>query len=318
MNISDPGAEDLLSRIRVLSQIVWEDSVKKPDIDLWLENFQGENQSAEIEKINALHLLAHFNFFGLKEIRILLKTLYRDLFQYPIIQEIRQLNHGTKDIKKIHIKLDEELSRTKFLGVGNPSESGSHLLYYFRQENSLRKNYFINQHEIIDPESGKIAIQDLTRLVFIDDILGSGQQVIQYSKNLISNIRDAAAIDGREIEILYYVLFAKPEGLQVARGSDSLFDRVEAVHEMATSESAFSEGSRVYSDCKGEVTLKTGRDIAFHYGLKLQPDSPLGYRDGQLLLGLHHNVPDNTLPIFWTDEAEKSWTPVFPRYKKVY
>ena len=44
----------------------------------------------------------------------------------------------------------------------------------------------------------------------------------------------------------------------------------------------------------------------------------LGYGDGQLLLGLFHNTPDNTLPIFWFNEEGKEWYPIFKRYNKIY
>ena len=44
----------------------------------------------------------------------------------------------------------------------------------------------------------------------------------------------------------------------------------------------------------------------------------LGFRNGQLLLSLHHNTPNNTLPIIWYDEDGIEWTPIFKRYNKVY
>jgi hypothetical protein len=42
------------------------------------------------------------------------------------------------------------------------------------------------------------------------------------------------------------------------------------------------------------------------YGKKLYKNHMLGYKDSQLLLGLEHNTPNNTLPIFW---SEKGWNP---------
>jgi hypothetical protein len=44
----------------------------------------------------------------------------------------------------------------------------------------------------------------------------------------------------------------------------------------------------------------------------------LGFGDCQLLLSMHHNTPDNTLPIIWFDEDEALWTPIFKRYNKIY
>jgi hypothetical protein len=49
------------------------------------------------------------------------------------------------------------------------------------------------------------------------------------------------------------------------------------------------------------------------YGKKLYKNHMLGYKDSQLLLGLEHNTPNNTLPIFWSEEE---WSPIFKRYGK--
>ena len=40
------------------------------------------------------------------------------------------------------------------------------------------------------------------------------------------------------------------------------------------------------------------------------------FRNGQLLIGFHHNVPDNTLPILWFDSPNADWRPIFRRYPK--
>jgi hypothetical protein len=51
---------------------------------------------------------------------------------------------------------------------------------------------------------------------------------------------------------------------------------------------------------------------------QLADDHSLGFENGQLLVGFHHNTPDNTLPIIWYDEEFASWTPIFKRYNKIY
>lgn len=312
---------EIISRIRTLSEEVWEDSVSGPDIDRWLQNFNGAILSVEAERLNALHLLAHFNYFGLREIRELLKSVYRDLFRYPIIQNIRKANNSTRDFAFLDSEFKKELEATRFLGMGNPSESGAHLLYYFRQENGLAKRYFIHQHEILDKPPGdpeaRLAIAGLRRLVFVDDLLGSGTQATDYSNKLLQSVKAAAERDGVELEVCYYTLFAKPEGLSLAR-SQAGFDSVKAVHEIDATQNAFDLNSRVYARSVPGVSLLQGVQLAAGYGERLFPGHGLGYRNGQLLLGLHHNVPDNTLPIFWFDETAIEWSPVFPRYNKVY
>ena len=69
--------------------------------------------------------------------RELMKALYRDLYRYPVIAKIRRSNNDTTDCIVIDRLFEEELNHTHFIGVGNPSESGCHLLYYFRQRKML-------------------------------------------------------------------------------------------------------------------------------------------------------------------------------------
>jgi hypothetical protein len=59
------------------------------------------------------------------------------------------------------------------------------------------------------------------------------------------------------------------------------------------------------------------KQIAHSYG-SLLSGHPLGYKDGQLLLGFAHNTPDNTPPIFWSEGHREPWSPVFIRYDKQY
>ena len=315
------SAESVLySQFDVLSNNIWDGAISRADLNEWLANFDGTSMPIAIEHLNALHLLCNFDLFGIEEIRQLLKSLYRDLFRYPLIQAMRQANNDTLDSALIARLWNDELSSTRFIGMGNPSESGAHLLYYFRQVNELTKRLFIHQHEVFDGPIGhkdsRIAIDGLTRIVFIDDVLASGQQAVDYSKKFVAEVKRAAAAEGRKINVDYFVLFAKSEGLAKARMTD--FDRVEAVHELQESALAFSPTSRVYVGAKGEIGVQNGRQVAESYGSRLYPGHGLGFRDGQLLIGFRHNIPDNSLPIIWFSEKSSNWKPAFRRFGKIY
>ncbi|MEN3219924.1 hypothetical protein PUR22_03635 [Mycolicibacterium porcinum] len=312
---------ELIERIRILSEQVWENRVKLPDIEQWLNNFTGKVVGVQNERANALHLLAHFNYFGVEEIRILLRCVYRDLFRYPLIQEIRRSLGNTRDTAQVHARFKIELAATRFVGMGTPAASGTHLLYYFRQENSLPETHFIEQAQLGKFKDGTFrsdpALSGVHRLVFLDDVLGSGQQLGRYAGTTLQQIKATAAANAHTIDLNYFVLFAKAEGLAFARSVNSGFDRVEAVHELDPSEKAFEADSRVFASAQPPVIQAEARQVAEHYGSLVFPGHPLGYRGGQLLLGLHHNVPDNTLPIFWYDEDGTLWNPIFPRHPKV-
>ena len=172
------SVEKYYNQIEVLNSTLWEGRALKPKITEWLDNFDSDQ-----EKDYALYLLSRLMYFSSYNIRTLLRSLYRDSYRYPIIKKIRQDNKDTLDPLLIESEFAEQMSRTRFLGVGNPSESGVHLLYYFRQENKISKSLFVNTDDVIKRHTdGTISLREefesADRFVFIDDLCGSGEQAI--------------------------------------------------------------------------------------------------------------------------------------------
>ena len=179
--------DELLSRIKALNERVWEGRATRAEVEDWLNNFDGHSDD---ERLHALYLLSNFMYFGSKLVKEMLRALYRDLYKYPIVEDIRRSLGDTTDRQLINQRFSEELSKTFFLGVGNPSESGCHLLYYFRQENRLPKSRFIHTHEIFASTKATASLglryPEATRYVFLDDFCGSGEQGVLYSRDLES------------------------------------------------------------------------------------------------------------------------------------
>lgn len=316
----DEDEASVRKRIHLLSDALWEGNGGIQDVNLWLENFTGKTAQhpADVERRHAAHLLSHFTYFGLREIRELLKALYRDLFRYEIIQELRHEFGDIADALQLRAGFDKKLAQTRFLGVGGPAESGTHLLYYFRQENQLSKSLFPNPYELLDASEGdgrfRMADPEARELVFIDDVVGTGRQAAEHNTAFIQHLRAAAALSRQPIRIWYLTLFANPEGIESVRGLD--FDRVAAVQMLTSSQLAFSEESHVYAAPPAGISREIGETVATRYGSDLALGAPLGFGGGQLVLGLHHNVPDHTLPIFWVHTSYGSWNPMFRRYPK--
>src|SRR5258708_5734908 len=201
------------AKIKTLHETVWERRATEPTITEWLDNFAAPNPPALDERVHALFLLSNFMYFGSRQIRELLKALYRDLYRYPIIEAIRRANNDTLDSGLIDPLFISELRGTRFLGVGNPSESGCHLLYYFRQENSLSKDLFIHTHQVFTRAGGpglsQLRDPAVTRYVFIDDFCGSGKQGTEYSQDLVEEIKRLKP----NAFVAYYVLFATRKGI---------------------------------------------------------------------------------------------------------
>ncbi|TVT85214.1 hypothetical protein [Pseudomonas sp. H3(2019)] len=315
--------KDILKRkIEVLSQQAWDSRLTWPDVEAWLENFNGQFKDESNEKLHALHLLSQVNYFGLDLLREMLKCVYQTLYRHPITSQIRRANNDTLDPGIIEPLFLEERLKTRFVGVGNPSESGPHLLYYFRQINNLGKDLFIDSGDIFKlsrDNQGQIQIsqhdKSIKRYVFIDDLLGSGSQIEQYLSHKLKEIRRFPGV-----ECHYYALFATTKGLETARKPEYFGDNVSCVFELDETFKCFSPNARAFANLPSGLDKQSAQDIAAGYGAKLLPsDHVLGYKNGQLLLSFLHNTPDNSLPIMWFDNPlSTSWVPIFKRFDKKY
>lgn len=320
--LTNEDREDLFAQIKTLRETIWEGRGARPDVNAWLDNFTGEaTGSSDEERDQALFMLAHFLYYGTMEIEVLLKSAYRDHVVYPIYQSAREAIGGTLDASAIEPLAAQILDATRFLGLGSPSESGTHLTYPFRQVNSLRTGQIIDSHQLfVDDRRGALGrLRDVTvtRYVFIDDVCGSGQQLAEYAGELVKDIKIAASRAGLSVSTHYICLFGFSSALQGALGLG--FDSVRAVHVMDDSVKAFSPDCVLFRKPPSGVDVTVAKSVAGEYGKRAIPAHPFGYRDGQLMLGFHHNTPDNTLPIFWADAHNSraaNWTPIFKRHGK--
>lgn len=310
--------QELVNDIQTLSSSVWRKKADGRTIEQWLQEFGAAGQPGSRGRLHALYLLSRFMFFGDEEIRELLRALFRDHFKYPIIAQVRRQAGDTRDVGLLAAAFDLALSRARFLGMGNPSESGTHLLYLFRQVNGISRTQFIGTHEVFDWSQPTPSLADptVTRYVFIDDFCGSGEQAVRYSKGPVARMKAAALQANLRITVAYHVLLATQKGLQRVR-TQTTFDEVACVMDLDDSFRAFEAGSRYFRSAPSEIDRDFAANLAAFFGVQLQRDAPLGYDNGQLMLGFSHNTPDNVLPIFWhPGHPGKAWHPIFPRYHK--
>lgn len=320
MPIQTTTEDKLMKRIVVLNERVWEYRAPREHINQWLENFTGKVTDPATERLHALFWLSQFMYFGSREIRVLLKSLYRDLFLCPVIQEIKQ-NFPTATEEQLLKKIQEELDSTKFLGMGNPSESGVHLLYYFRQENNLRKIDFLDSVEMFKRnQSGvaEIANKNIKRYIFLDDICGSGETAIKYSNAVLGELLKL----NPNAQVAYYSLFGTVKGLDYVRNHTHFGKNALAVYELDSSYLCLDRKSRYLKNTGyPDIDPQIAQRIAIKYGFLLNPMYAFGYKCSQMLLGFHHNTPDNTINIMWHDNVthggNHNWIPIFKRYPKI-
>jgi len=307
-----PARDQLERKLKRLNSALWENRVSGTAVQVWLSKFSAANPAGIDEQHHMLFLLSNFLYFGNREIRELVRAQFQTYVLKPIIsrvrQEIRIEGGNPADVDLIDSRVNAALDRVRFIGLGNPSESGPHLLYYYRQENGLRSSQFMNSVELPGWSAApQHCPPNVDRYIIIDDFCGSSTQADAYAKEVLSKVRAASP----NVEISYYPLFATSSGISLVRAMDAYTD-AQCVIELDNSFQCFSGVSRIYADMalrqEAEIVAKT-------YGDLLWSPHPLGYKNGQLAIGFSHNTPDNSLPIFWTDWVP-NWHPPFRRYHK--
>ncbi len=310
-----------MTRLVTLGERVWDGRTTGPAIRNWLNNFSGRTgASPELEQLHALYILSQFMYFGSKEIRVLLRALYRELFLLPLAQRVRS---QTTTLSAFCDRMAQERLATRFLGVGNPSESGVHLLYYFRQENGLSKQSFLDSAQIYTTRTAPDGTRRRTpryphvkRYVFLDDICGTGETAERYSNDFLPDLIS----EQPDAEIWYFSLFASAKGLRRVVERTSFGSRCGAVYELDNTYKWTALDSRYLSKLPAGIIRSLLIALPAVYGDLLLPQHPLGYDDSELLLGFSHNTPDNTLPVIWFEMehgTNQPWYPIFRRYPKV-
>jgi hypothetical protein len=310
--------EDCQTDLQNLDRHAWDLEVPWLKIESWLANFTGEIAAVDEERRHAAYALTKYLYFSRQLTKQMLKSLYRDHFEAPLVQRLRRNMGNTRDFALLKTAFLHERNATRFIGVGNPSESGAHLLYYFRQVNRLPKDLFADVHGLFYASrqpSGQLEYipksPTVSHYVFFDDLIGSGDQASIYLGAVIRSLQKQGA------DVRYLALFGTKNGLAKLNSSSLFNGKASALFELDESYRAFDVNSRHFKKTPPWFDLQLFRAIAEHYGGKLWPNFPLGYKDGQLLLSFAHNTPDNALPIFWDEGMVEPWVPVFLRYHKI-
>lgn len=287
----------IIDEILMISRASWEKQIDQVQLDAWLSNFSGKALgSPSAERNLALWLLSGLVYFNIDDVRLFCKNLFNEFIHSKLVEYRRDGKHQDISIdKQIKYVLDSSL----FLALGNDSESGANVLYYFRQINKLSKDVFDKK-----PDA------KYENLVFVDDVSISGTQALTYISQMKSLL---------SCEKTYYLTFL---------ASEDAIDEMQHIsvetifcNRLTDRERCFSTNSYVFSSASKRRFLPLAAKMCEYYGEIItagHPEAdgyPLGFDQGQCLFCFFYNTPDNTLPIFWC--SGNGWHPLFSRYEKI-
>lgn len=284
---------------------LWENRLTRKIVTMWLDNFSGEAAECSKEQSIALDLLNNFTYYSEKEIKYLCRASFSLLKRRKITENPSlYLKMGTDFT-------NEFISSCRFSYIGRASESGGLVLYYFRQENGLSAEQFAEPAAFLTGEISDTELKN-ANLIFIDDFLGTGRTACDFWDSRITAIMNKYP----QAKFHYLALVATTRGIDKVRSHTSLD---------VVCPQILDDSYRVFSECSSAFPDKERREdakkVCEFYGCHLVNQChALGYRNSQALLGFHHNVPDNTLPVIWSETKRpnnKRWHPLFKREPKL-
>lgn len=294
-------SEDLQKRIVDTIRYRFYDRLDLYDVYRWLNNFQDDEQEMAVSVLEKLEYYREEDLLGILYSK--LDTIFKDVwreFQKPF--------------------------RVLFMPLGKPGKSG-HVVQYL-VKNLFKNNTPVHVKGIVYNNHPKdIDIKSLTDedvIIFLDDIIGSGDSFatackltfekekknrdIEYINNkwTIGNVVKADA--PYKIVILSCILMDKGKAK-----IENDFPYVKLYGEVRVH--AFSKNQSPFG---GYYKMKQIREFCYKYGRQISRGRELGYSNSQALVLFAYAVPNNTLPIIWTDKYDdngviKYWQPLIAR-----
>ncbi|UPT88422.1 ATP-binding protein [Bradyrhizobium barranii subsp. apii] len=148
-------------------------------------------------------------------------------------------------------------------------------------------------------------------VVILDDFAASGSSLAKgiatFRKSVDPQVWRSFIEHGR---ISIFVMFAFPEAIESVRAAYPSL-HVVAANTLGDDVRALSTDASIFEK---ESDIRFARDMLLQIGRELYPDAPLGFGDIGALVAFHNAVPNNTLPIFWSNgRSDRPWRPLFPR-----
>lgn len=145
-------------------------------------------------------------------------------------------------------------------------------------------------------------VREAAAIVIVDDFIGTGADITDRHTEFDDKVRH---LGGSSLVYLCAVAFADGK-LRVER---EISIRVYAGEELTKRHKAFDEQSAILTNSLERGMLRTS---CAHRGASLEgTENALGFGGCQLVVVMPDNVPDNSLPVIWSDT--NSWRPLFRR-----
>lgn len=259
--------------------------ITEDTVRTWLQQF-GNNYNQRL----MFTILQNLNYYGSDRIRTKLKEAH-GVVKRGITMRI---DSGRRRRSDILISYLDKIGK-----------SGANYAKLYADENQIYVDKVVEKNKIYSALYDSV---DLQALVFIDDIIGTGNSAIEYLSQLMSE--SGEIIKKKKLKVVFIAIcgFVKAQA-EIQRRFNELPVSVHICDALDESSQCFNDNSSIFPE---PTSRQAAKDIAFEKGLLLEKRFPVGYGHCQATVVFEHSCPNNTLPILWS--SAKGWFPLFPRH----
>lgn len=305
-----------IEKIQIVVQRL-ENSLGELKIRNWLSQFDEE------EWDTAIDVLMNLEYFSsnriMNEYNMGLKLIFQKITTFEAkIDESFKDRPDLNTVEKKRLKNKRQLRKkgknnVLIHPIGDFGKSGSTMLYYVTHTPYFKETNFKILKNISDLKVKNI--NNYLHLILLDDFSGSGDTVVKYINTFVRPQLLENDIKHLKIYFLCVAFMKKAKTVIKEQLSEYSFDFIGTEKNAAFSNLGSPFGYR--------PKMLKARELCYKYGYNLYPHIkwdknhnietryPLGYGNSQSLIVFEHSVPNNTIPIIWSNQ--NSWKPLYPR-----
>ena len=256
---------------------IW-NNISTLTLNQWLNNFVSEE-----EKLLSAFLLNSFIYRTDVQTNSLLKNAFNSVLPSTLEKNVWKVLEQENFLGTLTLdyKTNEDIRIVPVIrNTDDPTKSGPLLARLYRRNININSKHFIWNWQI------KEAIEEGAKvIIFIDDMIGSGNQFSEFIEKCDINFESA--------RFIYLPLLACKQGLIFL--SEKIPDLEVSPVEVVDNDINFFGQHEIYSDLK-DLYIKVEKDKLNSRFLR---KFSCGYENLALTISYSHGTPNATLPLYW-------------------
>lgn len=249
--------------------------------------------------------------FGSNQDQRLMFSLLKGVKFYSEQLVREKMNSAMSEIRKKTVERRREGERKRsdvmVTYLGDVGKSGTQYARLFCQANGILRQNVIQMSDLI--QKGGDSLHNISAVVAIDDLLGTGQSIETALDKMNSHIGQHLRSAGITMFIVAICGFESAiSKVEESIQRNQLPVELIVCDVLDDSDRAFSESANFFANSADRLRA---REIAKDLGTRLEKKWPLGFGDCEALIAFFSNCPNNSLPIFYKDTPE--WRGILPR-----